>query len=722
MPQRNRGSLRPFLPLCLVLLWILAPAGCGDDGNSSSRPGQGPQEQPGVQVRFDLTGEGSFYDLPFPTDLLRRDGDRPSLDLSLYPRQSPSVFRKLMNDYVSLAEQSDGFSLSTVSYFLFEAPIEEANLPVTPVLAQSRDSTVFLADVDPRSPEYGRRFPIALRFYRSADKFHPENLLAIAPYPGFPLRPRTRYGAVVLRSLGDASGAPLGSPLPLQQLLYGVNPGGPQGSRAVEVFAPLAAYLRDEGIPAASVAAANAFTTGDPVADTERIYSHVCTLPVPTPCRPLVRTREYETYSVLESAFTAPQFQQGDPPYLFGGGAIVFDQDGKPVEQRREEVPFALSIPKGRMPAAGWPLVIYIHGTGGVSTQFVDRGRRTDPDTPPPPGTGPALTFAQRGIAAAGAALPVHPERGGLLQGMDFYNVFQPAALRDNLRQAMAEQVLFLRMLRQLAVDPALCPGTDASLAPDGQIRFDPDHLFAMGQSLGSLVLDLWAALEDNLVAVIPSGTGAHFGVMALEMREFPFLSLLEVLLGASSPDEIDLFHPFLNLVLLAWGPADPVNFARHYFLEPLEGRQPKHVQFSQGFFDAFFTPPAQNAFIAAAGLQLAGEPFPADEFDAIARARDYDSPWCGIEQPCSASTVEITALRGLAVAPYPVSGNIDAGGGRPVTAVVVEQLDDGILDGHNVNFQFDSLKYQVGCFLRTLVDTGTPVLLEPDSIDAACR
>ena len=59
---------------------------------------------------------------------------------------------------------------------------------------------------------------------------------------------------------------------------------------------------------------------------------------------------------------------------------------------------------------------------------------------------------------------------------------------------------------------------------------------------------------------------------------------------------------------------------------------------------------------------------------------------------------------------------------GNPVTAVLVEALEDGIMDGHHINFQLDAMKYQYGCFLRTLLDTGMPILLEPDEIEASCE
>lgn len=706
----------------IVLATGLVVAGCGGGSEDESLPRfQSAAEIQGAKVLFDLSDDAGFYEFPFPTDV-RVISNGSGLDLSGYPRETSLLFPNLMTGYVQLASKCQGFGLSSVTYFRFEAPIDPSNLPSLPWDAMADDSPVFLVDVDPSSLEIGKRFPLRARFYPEAGDLHPENVLVLTPLPGFVLRPNTRYAAVVLRTLDDATGTPLGSPLALQQLLHRQSPGGAKGERARQAYGALADFLQARRRSPSSIAAATVFTTGDPVGDTARIYDHVASLPAPALSSPPVRTREYATYYVLEAAFSAPQFQRGSPPYLFGGGEIVFDENGTPVAQRDEAIPVALAIPKGQMPAQGWPVVIYIHGTGGVSTQMIDRGSWPSPDQPPREGTGPALTFAARRIATAASALPVHPQRTGLFQGMDFYNVLQPAALRDNMRQAMAEQALFLRLLRELTIDPLLCPETDVSLAQDGNIRFDPSYFFSMGQSLGSMILDLWAAFEEHLVAIIPSGTGGHFSISGLEMRGIPFLDILRLIADIPADEEIEVFHPILNLIMLAWGSADSVNFAQHYFLEPLSGRDPKHVHVSQGFFDSYYPPPAQNAFIIAAGLQLAGQPFPPAGFDQVARNYGYDSPRCGYAVPCSKSTVEAMDLIGLGVADYPVTGNLVSNGGTHVTAVIVEALEDGILDGHHINFQLDGMKYQYGCFLRTLIDTGMPVLLAPDQISASCE
>src|SRR5262249_5505077 len=141
---------------------------------------------------------------------------------------------------------------------------------------------------------------------------------------------------------------------------------------------------------------------------------------------------EQDVYCRLTGTVRFPQFQTGTPPFDAQG---TFDMsDGTPdaplpKKQRDEVAPITLTFPKGQMPANGWPLVLYFHGSGGVSAAVVDRGvwkpSSEKPDCPSyqapdswngvtgcnVKGRGPAYVLAPHGIGAAGAALPVNPER-----------------------------------------------------------------------------------------------------------------------------------------------------------------------------------------------------------------------------------------------------------------------------------------------------------------------
>ena len=73
---------------------------------------------------------------------------------------------------------------------------------------------------------------------------------------------------------------------------------------------------------------------------------------------------------IYEGTYPGPNFQQGDPPYSSSGGAIT----NPPTVQRMETLRIAITVPKGDPPAAGWPVVIYQHGTGGDYKSFIGDG------------------------------------------------------------------------------------------------------------------------------------------------------------------------------------------------------------------------------------------------------------------------------------------------------------------------------------------------------------
>ncbi|OGP60576.1 MAG: hypothetical protein A2V67_15330 [Deltaproteobacteria bacterium RBG_13_61_14] len=216
-----------------------------------------------------------------------------------------------------------------------------------------------------------------------------------------------------------------------------------------------------------------------------------------------------------------------------------------------------------------------------------------------------------------------------------------------------------------------------------------------MGQSLGSLIVGIYAAVEPDITAVIPSGAGGHWGWMASKGNPFDWEHLRQRNLGFSEAVGADIFHPLLALMETGLAEADPLSYAPHVIWRPLPGRAPKHVWLSLGLYDHYFKPEAQNAIAAGLGLDAAGE-LP------------------------EKSLLDFLALDGRRVLDYPISDNLKVDG-RSITGVAVQYPQDGILDGHHINFQLDQTKFQYGCFLQTLFETGEPTIFAPQPLDSPC-
>src|SRR5207302_4229012 len=85
------------------------------------------------------------------------------------------------------------------------APLDATTLPDVDY-SITADASIFLVAVDASSPDFLRRVPLDIAFTADGGPFGDRNLLALLPIQGIPLRPQTRYAAVVTRAVRDAHG------------------------------------------------------------------------------------------------------------------------------------------------------------------------------------------------------------------------------------------------------------------------------------------------------------------------------------------------------------------------------------------------------------------------------------------------------------------------------------------------------------------------------------
>ncbi len=362
------------------------------------------------------------------------------------------------------------------------------------------------------------------------------------------------------------------------------------------------------------------------------------------------------------------------------------------MPQRYEQAEFQLSVPKGRMPAAGFPVYLYVHGTGGLASQAIDRGWAPSKQVSAAPGSGIASILAPKGWGTACAAGHMSPGRIGLLSadGYAAYNVFNPVAMRDNFVQMVLEQVHFRSLLLSLRIDPALCPGTDASASPDGKVRFDPQLVVVSGQSLGSYLTGMLAGCVDGWQGAVLSGAGGTWVEFAFGPKDpFDLQAVLE-LFSCPPGEKLDRYHPVVMSFDLAVGRADNTHYVRRIFRDPPASKTPPHVLVIEGNDDAQVPTNLQRALVLAMKADMAGQdpgPTPADQVAPVL-------PWGGQRQ--------------LA---YPLGGNLTLPNGQTRTCVVVRYLPDGIFDGHYVIVQRPEPKRQVAEFCEAIAAGQTPIV-----------
>lgn len=592
------------------------------DGDLSDVEADVPDAEVGPMgpTRVMLAGDG-FFDRPWPSDLRSLDG-RP--DLTAFPNP---LALPLLTDLVATAMDHGGAPQTPVAYFRFTAPLA----PRSPdeVVVAGPEAPFLLVRVDT-----GETLPVIAQTL-DADPHVPENVLAVGPRPGMVLPPNTQWAFVVRASALDAEGDPLDTE----------DPGVP------------AEHALWQWVDRTQAAAATVFTTGD---EAQRLSDLVdAALQEHDPAVGEVALDErHDRFCELSTSIRLPQFQKGEPPYDTEG---LFADGSPPPAQREEVVPITLTVPVGDAPEGGWPLIIYFHGSGGLSSQVVDRGPVLEEGGERTPGRGPAFALSPYGFATAGPALPVNPQRSPGAGRLGYINLANLASYRDTVRQGVIEHRMILRALRSLDAE-----------TPCGRVGFNPRGVGVMGQSQGAFYATIFTALEPLAGATAPTGSGGHWSQQLLLNQNSPLKPLVAALL--QTPEEtLTHLHPVLHVLQTAWEVVDPIIYAPRIVRDPLPGRPQAAVYQPVAPGDTFYPTPVFDAMALAYGHRQAGE-----------------EVWPSMQ--------EALALRGLdGLLAYPVGDHLSPG-----TSVVVQYEGDGLADPHGIFAQLDAVKTQYACFFWT--------------------
>ncbi len=631
-------------------------------------------------LHADLTNPDAYWSMPYPSDLRLTPQGTP--DVRGFPNNLQEV---IIEGLRTTAMQRVGFPQMPSAYFHFDAPIP----PQDPnnVIAADKASPILLVDVDPTSPARGALFPVVAGT-PPTDRYVLDNTLEVAPRIGIVLEPKRTYAFVVMKSLHDATNAPLGAPDAFVALESATAPPADPELAAWKLYQPLWTTLDQIGVARTDVAVATVFTTGDVVQDTADLSSKVIAqyqtsitdLAVPP-------TGDHARFCELLGKISYPQFQEGTPPFD-SDGLFQMGSDGLPIKQRDEIAPIAISLPKGEMPAGGYPFIVYFHGSGGLSTAVIDAGPlQSATDEVGTPGEGPAYVMAPHGFAMAGGALPLNPERVPGATELEYLNFNNPASFRDTFRQGLIEQRMFIDALSKLTIDPAtVSTCTGLSLAPgETAFHFDMASLHAQGQSMGGMYTNLVGATDPRVKVVVPTGAGGYWSFMVLTTETIPNApNDLKLLLGTG---DLTFMHPALHLLETAWEAAEPFVYMTRLQSNPLPGHPARPIYDPVGLGDTYFSSQVYDGVSLAYGHKEAG-----------------DIVW-----PTMQTALALHKLDGIAAYPVVKDG------------AIVQYNGDGVADPHAIYRQLDAVKYQYACFHESFQKTGIATLYAPQPIDSPC-
>lgn len=662
-----------------TLLVVALGGGCGESGDTANGPGVVAKFV--VPESLEALDGATFYDHPFPSDL-RRDPDGSVHYAGFY-----SPFKLILVDAYVKATKGllPGFSPAAAGYVRFEGSLDPASLPADPPASRDAGATAFLMDVDPASPERGKRRMIQLKWQEEEGVYWLPRTLGFAPATGYPLAPKTRYAFVVTRRARGAGGAKVSPSRELEEVL-GLSPATARTQALAAQWRPAIEELGKAGVPAGDVAHLTVFTTNDPTAELLVVADHAKKeVPAPTATGWTARENKAD-YDVYEGSYgPVPSYQDGKLPFsqIADGGGFKLDAGGKPVVAGTFSMRFSMVVPKEAAcpePAAGYPIALYAHGTGGDYRSVVDEGGSVGRE------------LAKKCIASMGVDQIFHGARPGAPPDSDpnkegniqllFFNLNNPVAARTNNRQSAIDVVMQARLFEGgKTTVPA------ATSRSGKEVHFDPSRLLFVGHSQGGLNGPLFLAIDDAARGGVLSGSGAFIAVSLLEKTK-PQPSVagaVATLLGlnAETKKELDLFHPAMGLVQALIDVTDPLHYARFTIKSPRPGFAPKSVLMTEGIDgagvgDSYTPPPSIEAGAVALGL-----PRLAPGTRPIAAAA-----WSG--------------LGDLTVPAGGTSGNLADG---RASGAIAQFAPAGKSDGHFVLFDVPEARELAAQFCRNLAD-----------------
>jgi hypothetical protein len=565
------------------------------------------------------TGDKDFYRLPFPNDIRTKNGHP---DLTGHPTPGTALlgFDPVDRYLRAIEADNDGFGPYSTVFFRFSKPFDVTKVVDVPDGGPdggpSQEARYGMDYVDLTSgPDYGKpalngMFWV-LDYGRNA--YICPNYFAIRMLPGRTLKPGHTY-AVILHDYISVSptGAPIGQDADFTAMLAPTAPADPALAAAYAVYRPLRDYLTAKAIQTNTVVNATVFTVGHPGNEMANVQKAVQAAPAPaatgwvkcaagvaSPCPDATGDRACgaadPAFDELHALVSLPIFQSGAAPYASPPDGHIDTSAPKVV--RTENVCMSLTVPKGAtMPASGWPLVLYAHGTGGSFRSHVLEGVANALATT---GADNTVPFAVLGIDQVEHG----PRRGTSTDTPDnlFYNFGNPGAARDNAMQGAADQMSLARFAASLDIQDTALTGAE--------VKINPAAILFWGHSQGATEGGISAPYTPELAGVVFSGQGASL-IDALLNKTKPVniagslaFALSDMIDPATGKLRGDQFHPVLSLLQMYLDPSDPLNHAAD-MAPPTSGGH--HVFQVYGQNDSYAPPITEVTYAIAAGLAAA--------------------------------------------------------------------------------------------------------------------
>ena len=575
----------------MLSIALLLPA-CGEDG--------GLEPSGGGATRFDAvpttTPDRGFVCnpilpdclTPFPSNLFTQkdEGTETGIRVDLSPETLKKPFSTGILDKASrllqpeVFNRADGFSPLGLIIIPLNGPVDPGCLP-DPDASVFPSSPIFLLDM-----ATGERVPIHVQLDQEALRQDPpRNILVVTS------RDRVDFGSTLLmvltRGLRKPDGSPLDPIAPFEELKRNTPPSDPGLREVQELYRPVFRHMEERlHIDLREVLLSFDFTTRSepsltaiPLEMRRQVLERAAANPPVFHVEKIRTETEYgpEAVEVL-GRYASPGFRGEDH-------ALVLDTNGLPVFQGDDEIDVLLLLPRTASHGPV-PVVVFGHGFFFLKESMIQC----------------SAVLTEAGMAVVGIDIAAHGSRSGS-DGFigEYLNVESLFQMRDAILQTLADEIHLTRLIQGDLAELDVVPVSGQGDFGDGVPDLDPDRIFYISQSLGSMLGTLFLAYEPSVKAAVLNVPGGGL-LNIFRNAASPLVGLFAAGFLPSEAAPLELVS-LMAMEQMPFDLIDPLNYAHHVVREPLPGCTPKQVLLQQSMNDGLV--PHEGTASLARGLGI---------------------------------------------------------------------------------------------------------------------
>mgnify|MGYP002843013794 CR=1 FL=1 len=540
--------------------------------------------------------------LPFPSSVFTTTDSSTATGLRL------QLSEEAYFGHAELAMESrihDGFSSISPISTLVDGSVSETSVPINYGSTLQLASPILLVNVDANSDLYGTLHPFQADVV--ASDAGPETLLTLSPLMA--LEPSSRYAVIVTDKVTSATGSPLTPTDEMMALLSRQRPDDPALESLWEYYQDLLWAVenplklsRDQVVQLWDFHTRSQEGVVTDVRDIARLAKEWAEDNPPTALQVTRDEGDSENDSWRRYSFLV------DLPYWRSDRFSMIDRGagGMPYVHEVQRIEGILLLPSNVGPGDTATPILFGHGLGTNMLQMITTLRNIDGHRGP--------------YAWIWMDWDLHGYRGdGLDDILELTGNLNMEGFAATLVQSVSDQIILTALAQNFGSVPKL-----------GDV-IQPEPVFYLGQSMGSLVGGITAAVNDDIRANVLNVPGAGIVNILLHgevIDSIGMRSRLDQHIEEAPPPDFpaDLgYYVLMTLAQVGADSGDPMNFARHVRREPFDAMSPPPILLQESIGDGIIPNMTSEGLARTIGLPMVRPGSP-----GISGVDWVESPTCG--------------------------------------------------------------------------------------------